>query len=155
MLINDEYWMSLALDQARIAVIHNEVPVGSVLVAADGRCLAQSYNQIRARCDPSAHAEILAIRQAAELSHNYRLNGSTLYVTLEPCAMCAGAIIQARIGRLVFATRDWKAGAAGTMINLFSHPSSNHSLIIDEGIKAEEARTLLQDFFVARRQKMD
>jgi tRNA(adenine34) deaminase len=151
MLINDEYWMSLALEQARLAEQRSEVPVGAVLVSAKGVCLAKAYNQTRETNDPCAHAEILAIRQAAQCLNNYRLLDTTLYVTLEPCPMCAAAMVHARIGRLVFASRDWRAGAAGTTLNLFSHLSSNHRIIIDEGVYAEEAKALLQTFFATRR----
>lgn len=151
MLINDEYWMSLALKEARIAEQAGEVPVGAVLVSAQGDCLAQGHNQTRQSHDPCGHAEINVIRQAGQIMQNHRLLATTLFVSLEPCPMCASAIMQARIGRLVFATRDWRAGAAGTTLNLFSHPSSNHQLTIDEGILEEEARTLLQHFFATRR----
>lgn len=151
MITNDEYWMSLALEQAQLARLRGEVPVGAILVTSAGDCIAKAHNLTRSSIDPCAHAEILAIRQAAIQLANHRLVDTTLYVTLEPCPMCAGAIIQARIARLVFATRDWRAGAAGTRLNLFSHPSSNHHLIIDEGYGATEALVMLQDFFATRR----
>lgn len=151
MLINDEYWMSLALQQARMAEQSQEVPVGAALISASGDCIALGYNQSRQTYDPCGHAEIIAIRQAGQVLQNHRLLDTTLFVSLEPCPMCASAIIQARIRRLVFATRDWRAGAAGTTLNLFSHHSSNHRLIIDEGVLELEARALLQNFFATRR----
>lgn len=129
-----------------------EVPVGAVLVAADGReVLGQGWNQVRGRCDPCAHAEIMAIRAAAEHSANYRLINTTLYVTLEPCVMCAGALVQARIQRLVFATRDLQAGAAGSVYNLLQGYPLNHAVQIDEGILQAECAALLVDFFKNRR----
>jgi len=151
MLTNDEYWMSLALEQAQVAKLRDEVPVGAILVTNAGVLIGKAHNLTRASNDPCAHAEILSIRQAAANLGNYRLVNTTLYVTLEPCSMCAGAIIQARISRLVFAIRDWRAGAAGTVLNLFAHHSSNHSIIIDEGCGHEQALPLLKDFFASRR----
>ena len=129
----------------------HEVPVGAVLVSADNRVLGRGYNQVITLQDPVAHAEILAIREAARCLGNYRLSDCALYVTLEPCAMCAGAMVQARIGRVVFACRDVKAGAAGSQFNLLKGHPLNHRVVIDEGIMEKECSLLLTDFFSQRR----
>lgn len=150
---NDKFWMKLALEQAKIARLKDEVPVGAIAVCSERGLVASAYNQTRKQLNPCGHAEILALSEAAKVMQNCRLPTITLYVTLEPCAMCAGAIIQARIKRLVFATRDWQTGAAGTVLNLFSHPVSNHELQIDEGFYHDEALQLLQDFFEEKRNK--
>lgn len=150
---HDEFWMLLALKQARVAFKKQEVPVGAVLVCKNTNQYFESYNQSRLKHDPCGHAEILVIRQAAQKVKNYRLGSMTLYTTLEPCVMCAGAIIQARIPRIVFATRDWVSGAAGSRINVFHHPSSNHDVQIDEGVLQLESSALLRDFFSDHRHK--
>jgi tRNA(adenine34) deaminase len=148
---NDEFWMNLALEQAKIASLKDEVPVGAVAVCATRGLIASGHNLTRTQNNPCGHAEIEVIREAAKVLQNFRMPSVTLYVTLEPCAMCAGAIIQSRLQRLVFACRDWQAGAAGTVLNLFSHVVSNHHLQIDEGFFQQEAQQLLQDFFKSKR----
>ncbi len=146
----DEDWMRAALELARTGAQAGEVPVGAVLVR-DGICLAQAFNQPIARHDPSAHAEILALRQAGERVRNYRLTGSTLYVTLEPCAMCAAALVHARVARLVFGAYDPRVGAAGSVFQLADEPRFNHRLEVQGGVLAESCETLLRAFFRARR----
>ncbi len=138
--------MQMALDLAQEAYRVEEVPVGAVLVK-DGEILATGFNQREGLQDPTAHAELLAIRTAAEALGSWRLTDTTLYVTLEPCAMCAGAIIQSRISRLVFGTWDPKAGACGSICDLTAETRFNHRVIVDSGMMAEECRHLLQKFF--------
>jgi tRNA(adenine34) deaminase len=150
----DEYAMRLALDQALNAQLVGEVPVGAVLThMADGvpQVVATGYNRPITTNDPTAHAEIVALRHAAQLLGNYRLPGCTLYVTLEPCAMCAMALMHARIGRLVFAASDPKTGAVGSVLNLFDNAKLNHHTHVESGLLAEPASALLHDFFVERR----
>jgi tRNA(adenine34) deaminase len=150
----DEYAMRLALDQALNAQLVGEVPVGAVIThMADGvpQVLATGYNRPITTSDPTAHAEIVALRHAAQLLGNYRLPGCTLYVTLEPCAMCAMALMHARIGRLVFAASDPKTGAVGSVLNLFDNDKLNHHTRVEGGLLAEPASALLHDFFVERR----
>ncbi len=149
---NDLTWMAQAMDQARLGAMHGEVPVGAVVVA-QGRVLATAHNQPITRCDPSAHAEILALRQAAALLGNYRLLGATLYVTLEPCLMCAGAILQARLARLVYGAADPKAGAVHSLYACLDDRRLNHRLEVQGGVLAEESGQLLRGFFAARRGK--
>jgi tRNA(adenine34) deaminase len=145
--MNDHYWMQKAYEQALLAQSEGEVPIGAVLVSQDNELLASNRNAIENSHDPSAHAEVLVIRQAAQLLKNHRLLDTTLYVTLEPCSMCAGLIVHARIKRLVFATRDFKAGAAGSVYNLLQGYPLNHKVQIDEGIMQAECAHLLSDFF--------
>jgi tRNA(adenine34) deaminase len=150
----DEYAMRLALDQALNAQLVGEVPVGAVIThMVDGvpQVLATGYNRPITTSDPTAHAEIVALRHAAQLLGNYRLPGCTLYVTLEPCAMCAMALMHARIGRLVFAASDPKTGAVGSVLNLFDNDKLNHHTHVEGGLLAEPASALLHDFFVERR----
>lgn len=128
-----------------------EVPVGAVLINKDNRLIGAGRNALQHTHDPSDHAEIRAIRQAAQYERNQRLPNTTLYVTLEPCVMCSGLIVQARIKRLVFATRDFKAGAAGSVFNLLQGFPLNHKVIIDEGVMQEECANLLTQFFRTRR----
>ncbi len=149
--MDDLAWMKQAYALACEAARAGEVPVGAVLVSEEGMLLGEGYNQTITTCDPSAHAEVLAIRSAAKAVHNHRLLNTTLYVTLEPCAMCAGALVQARCERLVFATRDLKAGAAGSVYNLLSGDALNHRIQIDEGVLQEESAALLSAFFQERR----
>ncbi|QDQ40579.1 nucleoside deaminase [Legionella geestiana] len=149
--MNDRHWMRQALRLAADAALLDEVPVGAVLVSAKGEFLGAAHNRVRTDCDPSAHAEVLCIREAAGSLGNYRLEGCTLYVTLEPCPMCAGLLVHARIHRLVFAARDFKTGAAGSVCNLLCGAPLNHAIQIDEGIFQTEAATLLEDFFRACR----
>ncbi len=146
----DRQFMQLALEQAKLAALAGEVPVGAVLVR-DGQVISQAFNQPIAHHDPSAHAEMLALRAAALQEKNYRLPGGTLYVTLEPCAMCAGAMIHARLERLVFGAPDPKTGAAGSVIDLFSMKQINHQTVVEGGILQEECGQLLRDFFKERR----
>lgn len=149
-LNNDEDWMKQALKLALVAQEAGEVPVGAILVAGN-TVLGEGWNQpIRAK-DPTAHAEIAAIRQAAQQLQNYRLVDTTLYVTLEPCAMCAGAMIHARIQRLVFAAYDPKTGAAGSIMNLLKEPKLNHQVRCTAGILAGPCGNLLRTFFQAKR----
>lgn len=149
--MSDLFWMQQAFDLALIAGEKGEVPVGAVLVDENNNIIGRGYNQVVTTKDPSAHAEIIALREGAATLNNYRLQHTTLYVTLEPCCMCAGALVHARIKRLVFATRDLKAGAAGSMFNLLQGYPLNHQIQIDEGFLQEECSTLLADFFKDRR----
>ena len=144
-------YMRTALGQARQAARLQEVPVGAVLVSAEGDILAKAHNRTICDHDPSAHAEILAIRQAAAQRQNYRLLNTTLYVTVEPCLMCMGAIIHARIQRIFFGTRDPKWGAAGSLYNLGEDRRLNHHPEIVEGLLLDECRELIQGFFRERR----
>lgn len=149
--MSDKFWMVKAYEQALLAQSEGEVPVGAVLVNHNNELLATGRNSLQNSHDPSDHAEIKVIRQASQLLKNHRLLNTTLYVTLEPCVMCAGLIVHARIHRLVFATRDFKAGAAGSVFNLLQGYPLNHSVLIDEGIMQQECAVLLSDFFKARR----
>ena len=149
-MIDDTSAMSAALDEARLAAAAGEVPIGAVIVR-EGQIIARGQNSVLRNVDPSAHAEIVALRAAALAMGNYRLNGCTLYVTLEPCAMCAGAIIHARLDRLVYAAADPKAGACGSVLNVLNHPQLNHQLQLEQGILAEESAELLRSFFRERR----
>ncbi|KTD26879.1 tRNA-specific adenosine deaminase [Legionella israelensis] len=148
--MSDRYWMKQAYELALKAQRQNEVPVGAVLVDENHRLLGQGYNTVLKHHDPTAHAEIIAVREAARSLGNYRLLNTTLYVTLEPCPMCAGALVQARIKRLVFATRDFKTGAAGSIFNLAHNLLLNHRIQIDEGPMQYECASLLTDFFAVR-----
>ncbi len=148
--MNDADWMQAAITLAQRAEREGEVPVGAVLVRDDER-IGAGWNQPIARHDASAHAEILAMRHAAERARNYRLPGATLYVTLEPCVMCAGAIIQARIHRLVFGAYDHEAGAAGTVFSIAGTDKLNHRIIVTGGLLEEGCSRLLREFFKKRR----
>jgi len=148
--MSDEYWMKQALLQAQQAEKQGEVPIGAVLVK-DNQLLAASFNQPISLHDPSAHAEILCLRQAALQQKNYRLPQTTLYVSLEPCAMCAGALIQARVSRLVYAASEPRSGAVSSVFNLLQNPTLNHRIEVSNGLMAEESACLLQNFFKARR----
>ena len=148
--MDDKEFMGLALDLAREAGAAGEVPVGA-LVVWGGEVIGRGFNQPVGRHDPTAHAEVMALRDAAIHLGNYRLPGCTLYVTLEPCAMCAGAIMHARIDRVVFGARDPKTGAAGSVIDLFAESRLNHHATIVGGVLAEECGNLLSSFFGARR----
>lgn len=150
MAVDDEHWMSMALAEARQAGAAGEVPIGAVVVR-EGRVLGAAGNASVARSDPTGHAEILALRAAGRAAGNYRLPGAVLYVTVEPCAMCAGAALWARVARLVFGCRDPKAGAAGSVVDLTNEPRFNHRLACTSGVQAAESATLLQAFFRARR----
>jgi len=145
--------MKQALSEAEKGSSMGEVPVGAVLASPDGQIVAKAYNQPIALGDPTAHAEILAIRKAGLFFRNYRLNNTTLVVTLEPCLMCMGAAINARIARLVFGTVDPKAGAAVSLYNLAEDKRLNHRIEVISGIMEEECRSMIQDFFLVRRRK--
>lgn len=144
--------MRAALAEAEVAADAGEVPVGAVVVAG-GEILARGHNRSETDSDPSAHAEIVALRAAAREKGNYRLTGATLYVTLEPCAMCIGALVQARIDRLVFGAYDPKAGAAGSAIDLSDSPSFNHRFEINGGVLAEQCGAVLKTFFESKRER--
>jgi tRNA(adenine34) deaminase len=148
----DEQWMAQALALAEAAAARGEVPVGAVLVCDDA-VVGRGGNAPIAHHDPTAHAEIAALREAARGVGNYRLPGCTLYVTLEPCAMCAGAILHARLARLVFGARDPKTGACGSVIDLFAERRLNHHTAVTAGVAAEACGALLTRFFAARREK--
>jgi tRNA(adenine34) deaminase len=147
----DEAMMRLAVDEARAAELAGEVPVGAVIVSPAGEVIARGGNRVLRSNDPTAHAEIVALRAAGLALGNYRLVGCTLYSTLEPCAMCAGAILHARIARLVYATADPKAGACGSVLGVMNHPSLNHRVHVVEGLLRDECGTMLTTFFRARR----
>jgi tRNA(adenine34) deaminase len=149
--MTDLDYMHLALAEARAAEAAGEVPVGAIVVSPSGEILARGNNRVLRDHDPTAHAEIIAIRAAGLALANYRLNGCTLYCTLEPCAMCAGAILHARIARLVYAAPDPKAGACGSVLSVMNHPALNHRVELVSGLLAEESSTLLTSFFRARR----
>ncbi|MDR3764634.1 MAG: tRNA adenosine(34) deaminase TadA [Acidobacteriota bacterium] len=146
----DELWMEEALRLASRAELAGEVPIGAVVVC-EGRILGRGWNQVISLNDPTAHAEMQALREATAAQQNYRLANCTLYVTLEPCAMCAGAITHARLSRLVFAAVDSKAGAAGGLMNVLNHPGLNHRVEVTAGVLAGRAMEMLQAFFRRRR----
>lgn len=146
----DELWMEEALRLAARAELAGEVPIGAVVVS-EGRIIGRGCNQVIALNDPTAHAEMLALREAAAAQGNYRLSGCTLYVTLEPCSMCAGAMTHARMERLVYAAADPKAGAAGGLLQVLNHPGLNHQVQVTAGVLAGRAQELLQAFFRQRR----
>jgi tRNA(adenine34) deaminase len=148
--MTDHEAMDAALAEARLAAAAGEVPIGAVLVR-EGAIVARGQNRVLRDVDPTAHAEMVALRAAATAMGNYRLAGCTLYVTLEPCAMCAGAMIHARIDRLVFAAADPKAGACGSVLEVLNHPQLNHQMQVQQGIGAEESADLLRGFFRERR----
>jgi tRNA(adenine34) deaminase len=146
----DEYFMRLALREAERALEHDDVPIGA-LVVHGGEVIAAARNERELRQDPTAHAEILALREAASALRSWRLLETVLYVTLEPCAMCAGAIVLARIPRVVYAAEDSKAGAAGSVLDVLSEPRLNHSPDVARGLLAPESSALLRAFFASRR----
>ncbi|MGO1308499.1 MAG: tRNA adenosine(34) deaminase TadA [Kluyvera intermedia] len=150
--LNHEYWMRHALMLAKRAWDEGEVPVGAVLVHKN-QVIGEGWNRPIGRHDPTAHAEIMALRQGGLVLQNYRLIDTTLYVTLEPCVMCAGAMVHGRIGNLVFGARDAKTGAAGSLIDVLHHPGMNHRVEIVEGVLADECSAMLSDFFRHRRQQ--
>jgi tRNA(adenine34) deaminase len=147
---DDAKFMRRALREAAKAAEEEEVPVGAIVVQ-EGRVVARAHNRPIGLKDPSAHAEILALRRAARKLRNYRLTGCSLYVTIEPCAMCAGAIMHARLRRVVFGASDPKAGASGTVLTVLNHPKLNHQVEIVRGVLAEECAAMLRGFFAARR----
>jgi tRNA(adenine34) deaminase len=149
-LIDDEHWMREALRLAQHAAAQQEVPVGA-LVIYNSNAIGEGWNQSILQSDPSAHAEIMALRAAANSLGNYRLINTTLYVTMEPCVMCAGAMLHARVGRVVFGAYDSKAGAAGSVFNLLSDPRHNHSIAVTGGVLKKDCMDILQEFFLLRR----
>jgi tRNA(adenine34) deaminase len=148
--MDDDAAMALALDEARAAVAHGDVPVGAIVVV-DGQVVARRHNERELASDPTAHAEVLALQDAARGSGSWRLDGATLYVTVEPCAMCAGALVNARIGRLVFGAVDLKAGACGSLYNLGTDPRLNHEFTVRAGVRGDECAELVSAFFAEKR----
>jgi len=146
----DEYFMRLALREAERALEHDDVPIGAVIVR-EGEVVAAARNERELRGDPTAHAEVLALREASERLGTWRLLDTVLYVTLEPCAMCAGAIVLGRVPRVVYGADDPKAGAAGSVLDVLSEPRLNHRPTVDRGLLAEEAAGILRAFFASRR----
>ena len=146
----DLAFMQAALEEARLAAQRGEVPVGAVLAIGD-EIVARAGNRTIGDCDPTAHAEVIVLRKAAQAAGNYRLAASTLYVTIEPCAMCAGAMIQARVERLVYGADDPKGGAVRSCFSIFDHPRLNHRVEVEAGVLADEAAAMLRSFFAARR----
>ena len=150
---NDDTFMKAAIEQARLALSLNEVPIGACLIDADGQVIAAGSNRTITDCDPTAHAEIIVLREAARRIGNYRLTGTTIYSTIEPCAMCAGALVNARVKRLVYGAADERFGAVETVFRICDSERLNHRLEITSGVLADECRELMQNFFRARREK--
>ncbi len=150
---SDEDWMRYALQLAERADEEGEIPVGAVLVL-DNKIIGEGWNRPIGRHDPTAHAEIAALRQGGETLQNYRLLGATLYVTLEPCIMCAGAMVHSRISRLAYGASDFKTGAAGSLIDILGHPAMNHKVEVTAGVLAETCSSRLSDFFRRRREEI-
>jgi tRNA(adenine34) deaminase len=148
----DEHWMRCALDAAREAWKRGEVPVGTCIIRGE-TLIAVSGNRTRTDCDPTAHAEIVALREAARVTENYRLTGADVYSTIEPCAMCAGALIQARVRRLVYGASDERAGAVASRFEICDTDFLNHRIEISSGVLEEECRAMMQEFFRSRRYK--
>ncbi len=148
--MTDNEYMHLAIEQARAAAVRGEVPVGAIVVLEE-RIVSAAGNRTIADCDPTGHAEIIALRAAASAIGNYRLTGAALYVTIEPCAMCAGALVQARITRLIYGADDAKGGAVRTCMQVLDAGALNHRVAVTSGILADESVALLQSFFAARR----
>ena len=149
--MHDELFMQAALEEARLAAAAGEVPIGAVIVTK-GDIIARGQNRVLRDVDPTAHAEIVAMRTAAYVIGNYRLLDCELYVTLEPCAMCAGAMIHARLARLVYGAPDPKAGAVGSVLEVLNHPRLNHKMPVTANVLADECGTILKEFFRARRE---
>jgi tRNA(adenine34) deaminase len=147
---SDEYWMQVALEAAREAELRDEVPIGACLIR-ENILIAASGNRTRTDCDPTAHAEIVVLRRAAQAIGNYRLTGTVLYTTIEPCAMCAGALVQSRVTRLVYGAHDERAGAVVSKFQLCDSNMLNHRMQISHGVLEVECRTLMQQFFQRRR----
>jgi tRNA(adenine34) deaminase len=147
----DEEWMRVALEEAGAAIAHDDVPVGCVVLDAFGNELARAHNARERDADPTAHAELIALRHAAAKAGTWRLDGATLVVTLEPCAMCAGALVLARVSRLVFGATDPKAGAAGSLFNIVQDDRLNHRVAVFQGVLAAECGDLLKRFFLQKR----
>jgi tRNA(adenine34) deaminase len=151
----DEFWMLKALEAAAEAGEIDEVPIGACLIDKEGKLLARAGNRTISDNDPTAHAEILVLREAARKIGNYRLTETVLYTTIEPCAMCAGALVNARVKRLVYGARDERFGAVETIFNICDNSSLHHRMEITKGVLAEECRKLIQDFFRVKRQRME
>jgi tRNA(adenine34) deaminase len=149
--MQDETFMQAALEEAHLAAAAGEVPIGAVIVR-NGEIIARGQNRVLRDVDPTAHAEIVAMRAAAYVIGNYRLLDCDLYVTLEPCAMCAGAMVHARLSRLVYGAADPKAGAAGSVLEVLNHPKLNHKMAVKAGILTEKCSEILKDFFRTRRE---
>jgi len=143
--------MRVCIDEARRALDHDDVPIGCLVIGSDGAELARAHNARERDKDPTAHAELLALKEAAAKTESWRLDGATLYVTLEPCAMCAGAIVLARIERLVYGAADPKAGAVGSLYNIAQDARLNHRVDVTAGVRADECGTLLKAFFAGKR----
>ena len=152
MMVDDEQFMRAALEQAVIAERASEVPVGAVVVK-DGEIIARAHNRNLLDTDPSGHAEMIALREAAQKLKNHRLGGCELFVTMEPCAMCAGAIVHARLARLVYGTTDPKAGAVESVMQVVNHPKLNHQMEVKAGVLAEECGEIVRQFFRKKREK--
>ena len=150
--VNDAAWMHEALADAEMALSHNDVPIGAVVVL-DNKIIGRGHNRREANADPTAHAEIIALREAAQTLGNWRLSGTTVYCTLEPCPMCAGAMVLARVSRLVYGPDDPKLGAAGSMVELLRDPRFNHQVSVTRGFMARECQELLERFFSKLRQR--
>ena len=148
--MNDNYYMGLALEEAQKAYDLGEVPIGAVLVM-DNQVIASAYNMRESWHDATAHAEVIAIREACNSLRRWRLTGATLYVTIEPCPMCAGALVMSRIDRLVYGSPDYKAGAVESLFNIVQNPALNHRLEVTAGIRADECTAIMKDFFRQRR----
>ena len=148
--LSDDFWMGFALEEAKLARQKEEVPIGAIILL-NNEIIGHGHNQPIKSCDPTAHAEIIALREAARKSENYRLSEATMYVTIEPCAMCAGAIVNARIKRLVFGTIEPRQGAIRSVFQICNHSSLNHQVNVTAGIRETECRDLMQVFFKARR----
>jgi tRNA(adenine34) deaminase len=148
--VTDSEYMQLAIEQAQAAAVRGEVPIGAIVVL-EGQVIGAAGNRTITDCDPTAHAEIVALRAAATAVGNYRLTGAALYVTIEPCAMCAGALVQARIARLIYGADDAKGGAVRTCLQVLDAGALNHRVAVTPGVLADESVALLQSFFAARR----
>ncbi|MGH2784247.1 MAG: tRNA adenosine(34) deaminase TadA [Actinomycetota bacterium] len=153
MTTEQERWIKAALDEARRALDHDDVPIGCVVVSPDGDELARAHNARERDKDPTAHAELVALREAAAKLGSWRLEGATVYVTLEPCAMCAGAMVLGRVARLVYGAADPKAGATGSLYNIVQDGRLNHRLDVEAGVLADESSALLKSFFAGKRDR--
>ncbi|WP_159566880.1 tRNA adenosine(34) deaminase TadA [Budvicia diplopodorum] len=152
-LYTDEYWMRYALELAKKADNEGEIPVGAVLIL-DNEIIGEGWNRPIGKHDPTAHAEIMALQQGGGALQNYRLLNTTLYVTLEPCVMCAGAMVHSRIQRLVYGAKDLKTGAAGSLLDVLGHPGMNHQVEVISGVLADACSAYLSDFFKRRREQI-
>lgn len=150
----DEVWMRLALDEAQDALQRDEVPVGAVVVLGE-KVIGRGHNRVLTECDPTAHAEIVALRDASRFLNNYRLVGATVYTTIEPCPMCAGALVQARVKRLVYGAPDPRAGAVESLFHLATDARLNHRIEVQGGVLADDCRRMIQSFFQKKRVAAD